>query len=85
MVLRMTEGAAARSSGDDRGRPPVIGRAIPYAFAAGAAAGIISRDALLMVAAILAVYPHAHMIFRYRRDMPDYLRYNTQNNRRNKT
>lgn len=84
MVPRMTEGAAARSCGNDGGRPPVIGRAIPYAFAAGAVAGIATGDAVAIAATVLAVYPHMHMIFRYRRDMPNHLRHNTQNKRRNK-
>ena len=45
---------------------PVIGRALPYALAAGAGAGVVTGEVLPMVTAIVAVYPYAHLFFRHR-------------------
>jgi hypothetical protein len=45
---------------------PVIGRALPYALAAGVGAGLATGEVLPMVTAIVAVYPYAHLFFRHR-------------------
>lgn len=44
---------------------PVIGRALPYAFAAGAGAGLVTGEALATLTAIVAVYPYAHLLIKH--------------------
>lgn len=60
------QGEGPKEGGEVIDSQPVVGKALPYALAAGVGAGLTTGDAVPIVTAIVAVYPYAHLFFRRR-------------------